>query len=217
MVTFKDSMCLMRSAVNEADSIAVTEKDVQLALHRAWQCMAAPFPTSNLSRGGLVIEVLSSQCEPSAVYAFLNRHDCSQKTKLLVTIDPIDLDSWDSDVADFESSVILYNFAIAHSCQRLVCGRDLVNPQLLRSSYAILQLTHSLAFDLFEKSVHMSHLCNPIMLINTLLTRSLVQMSFSVDAAASEGYCRSLRELVFLIDAYQRIMSEADNKFAAAA
>ena len=223
--TFKDAMQLMKSAANEQGG-TVSEQELQLALQRACQRTAHVFPITDPTQEanqGPLLKVISSQCNPATVCAFLNINDCPQDIKFLVTIDPIDFEGWESDVSDLEAACILYNFGIAHSLSSFSIGCGYERIQLQENAYRILQLTHALAFKLFRKAVHKSHLSNPIMLINMLLTLKLMHHSStlshtrSVTAGTREQYCGSLQELVFLIHAHQKLMPVVDHKFAPAA
>ena len=194
---------------------------MHLALHRAWQVTALEFPMSTTTEvsQGPILKVISSQCDPAAFYALLNSSNTGnpEDTKFLVTIDPIDSEGWDLDGTDLESSIILYNFGITHTCLGSVSGTYCDDVKLQDSFYGILQLTHTLAFKLFRKALYKSHLCTCIMLINILVMVNLVQICSRNDPDASEDYCGSLEELLLLVHAHQKLVPVLDYKFAPAA
>ena len=211
--TFKDALHLMKSVANEQGG-AVSEQEMQLALHKAWQRTAITFPAATQSNDGPILKVISSQCNPANICAFLNRNGCHQDTKFLVTIDPIDFEDSETDVTDLEAATILYNFGISH---RLLSFCGFVTAYHQDNSYPILQVTQTLAYNLFRKAMSKNkpHLNDPIMLINLLLTLSLV---VSHDGTVtSEHFCEPLEELVFLIHSFQKWMPVVDHKFAPAA
>jgi hypothetical protein len=180
---------------------------------------ALEFSTTTEFCQGPVFEIISSQRDPAALYSTLNSNidNCTEDTKFLVTIDPIDSECWDSDGTDLESSIVLYNFGIAHSCLTSISGCRFTNATNQENSYRILQLTHTHAFQLLHKALHKSHLCTQIMLINLLLTVSLVNISSRNYPITSAAYCGSLEELMLVINAHQKLLPVADCKFAAAA
>lgn len=216
---FMDAMCLMKIAMNE-QGVTESEQDTQLTLHRTWQRTAIAFHPTAQAHQCPILKIVSSQCDPAAVDSFLSSKECPQGTKFVVTIDPIDpinVEEWDTDATDLESTFMLYNFGITHGLLSFVSGCDYASSTLSDNSYRILQLTQTLAINIFGKALDKTHLCNPIMLINMLLTVNLMQISFHNDPAASEGYGGSLQELLSLINAHQKLLPLVDYKFAPAA
>jgi hypothetical protein len=207
--TFKDAIRLMKSVANEQGGTVVSEQEMHSALHRAWQGTALAFSKSVKVVECPILKVISSHTDPATF--------SPEDTKFLVTIDPIDVEDWDSDGTVIESSIILYNFGLAHSCLGSVSGCCLANAKLQDNFYGILQLTHTLAFNLVRKALCQSRLCTPIMLINKLVLVNLMQISGHIDPDASEEYYGSLHELLVLIQAYQKMIPVDDYKFAPAA
>jgi hypothetical protein len=217
MDTFKDAMRMMKSVVNQQGG-AVSEQDLKLALDRAGQRTSIAFHNTTQVHQGPKLSVVSSQCDPAILYSYLNSNGCNHDTKCLVTIDPIGCEGWDTDFTDLESAFILYNFGIANSCLSFVSGCSLLKTSFQDNSYCILESTHALAFKLFRKALTRADLANPIMLINMLLTTSLMHMSSrNHDPGTSEEYRRSLKELAFLIKAHQKLLPADDQKYAPAA
>jgi hypothetical protein len=215
MDTFKDATRIMKSVVNQRGG-TVSELDMQLALDRAGQRTSIAFPSTTQVHQGPTLSVVSSQCDPAILYSCWSSNDCNHDTKLLVvTIDPIDCDGWDTDFTDLESAFILYNFGIANSCVGSASGGGLSKTNLQDCSYRILQLTHTMAFKLFRKALNRADLCNPTMLINMLLMISLMHMSSRNDLATSEEYRGSLKELAFLMNVHQKPAGDQKNAPAA--
>jgi hypothetical protein len=157
MDAFKDAIGLMKIA-STGQKGTVSEQEMHLALHRAWQSTAQEFTTATEDCQGSIVKIISSQCDPAAFYALLNSSS-PEDTKFLVTIDPIDSEDQDSDGTDLEASIVLYNFGIAHSFLGSASGCRFGNAKLQDNAYRILHLTYALAFKLFCNAVHKSQLC----------------------------------------------------------
>lgn len=212
--TFKDAMRLMKSTTNEQGE---SERDAQLALHRAWQRTAIEFHPATQARQGPILRIVSSQCDPDTVESLSSHEGAQDDTKFVAMIDPIDFEEWDTDATDLEAACILYNFGIAHSLLSFVSGCDYASKMLRDNSYRILELTQPLAFQLFSKALNKTHLCIPIMLINMLIAVNLMHMSSQNNPVASEVYCGHLKDLLCLTRAHQKLLLVADNTFASAA
>jgi hypothetical protein len=218
METFRDAMRITKSIANEHGG-AVSELEMQLLLDRAGQRTSIAFPKTPQDLQGLHIKVISSQCNPATLCSYFSCDCCLHDTKFLVTIDPIDFEGWDTEATELEAACILYNFGIATSLLCCARGCHFAHRCLCKdSSHRILQLAHTLAFQLFSKAFKKAHLCNFILLINMLVTHRLMYMSFfNNDPGASEEYWGSLNELAFLNKAHQKLLSVEDQKYAAAA
>ena len=146
MDTFKDAIRIMTIAADEPGRAIMSEPEMNMALHRAWQRTSIALPKTNTdTRQGPMLKVISTQFNPAAVFSTLSSSSSPQGIKLIATIDPIDLEDWHSDATDLESSVILYNFGVAHSCLGSVssCGFFKAKLQAASASEALASMLQS--------------------------------------------------------------------------
>jgi hypothetical protein len=224
LATFKDSMKLIKSASRDrTDPVShSTAEDIRLALHQArkrtTRCKNTTGP--NASTNGLMLQVVSSQCNTASIYAALSssRGD-TLNVAYPLTIDPIDFEDSDDDDIDFQSCVILFNYGIAYNCLA-VTSDDSVKTLLQEKSYHMFYMTSVVLSKLYQnvQADALTYAASRLLLLKTFLTHSLIQASIKLDSQFEyEEHCKTMEGLLRVMGVQQLILPLADHCLAAAA
>lgn len=233
-----------------AASEVVSEADLHQRLERAWARVAAckeelsaahPHPLGAPPEDPIIVwKVVSSEYNPAIIYAAVATVSTSNgNVKFPMTIHGIDSnsiersDSDDGDLADvdFHSSVILYNYGIAHECLAAVAtlttttaadsldgciDQVVASQQLQLASYSIHRLACNLLYNQFLNGRESFFTIGSRLQLETFLTCSLIQACVQL-GVAHQDHVKNLEEILILIDARERVLPTTEHNCARAA
>jgi hypothetical protein len=238
MKTLKDAAGVMRDTINsskaggdQADLQPVqsiwSEESLNRMVHRSWQLVArstARCQTQTQQKEQPYHLLVTTQHDAATVWEELcERESFSQRrTVVSMNIEHVDFDTWGSDNnLDFDSSILIYNYGVANLClsshgitQNSLCARQ----QLLGNAFKLFQLAESLHSRLL-KVLHenedeaeggecMLEDGNAVLLIASLLTRVLIQLSSQMGVSVTNDYDETHRMIIHMIANHVRCSSQ---------
>lgn len=234
LVTFKDSVQLMRSAslnvegqAHHPAAEAISAEDLRSVLDRTWKRAAQCKDTACHAalEDGPDLQVVSSQHIPHTISPALTSytHGCASYVAFPMTIDPIDFEDFDDNDVDFHSGAILYNYGIAHECLAegsVHNGDDSLKKLLQGKTYCIFQMANALLSELSRKVGEATATSFPtkLLLLRILLTHALIQASAQLDLPLEyEEHSTNLQRLLYMMAFQESAIPMADHCVAAAA
>jgi hypothetical protein len=180
LLTFKDALILMKNSFQPADASSMSslqEQDqVNVALQGAWHRTSQIHEDKILSQKADIM-VVTDQDNPFEVYNTLERNP---GTLCCVKIDPVEWESCcpDSERFNVESSIIMYNYGVAHLLASLLSPTNGDNVVALhtQTSYHLFELAHSV-IDMHLISADEFNVPSNVLLVSMLTSTCLYQLS----------------------------------------
>lgn len=239
--TIQASIILMMDIAECQDVVAasdVSEAGIRRRLEWAWERVAACMEQSakntpgaqQLTREGpIAMKVVSSVYNPALIYAAHATYTNNSNVMFPMTINCIDSNSWESDEdgdhwadIDFHSSVLLYNYGIAHDCLAATTTTDSSNGcnermALQFKAYSINQLASALLCNQFMNGSSADFFAiGGLLQLETFLTCNLIRICVQLDLA-HQDHVRNLEEILLLIGARERMLPTTEHDCARAA
>lgn len=226
LMTLKDALRLMKNAIHiyPSSSSVPQHEDVNVALQAAWhrtsriQRSDTSGTTSYKLSSAAHIVVITDQDSPFDVYNILEN---DPSTICCVRIDPVECTNCDSDRYEVESSIIMYNYAIAHLMASSIepsSNKDGFVDRF-QLSYDLFELAQSV-IDAHTASLDEFAIPSNVLLISMLVATYLYQLS--VQLPQHHNYerrsCKNLLslELVLSTIANHEMLYNATTQCAAA-
>lgn len=180
LLTFKDALILMKNSFQPDDASSVfslqQQNQVNVALQGAWHRTSRMHDEKILARKADIV-VVTDQDNPFEVYNALERNPGAL---CCVKIDPVEWESCslDSERFNVESSIIMYNYGVAHLLASLLSPASDDNVIALHSqtSYHLFELAHSV-IDMHLTSSDEFNIPSNVLLLSMLTSTCLYQLS----------------------------------------
>jgi hypothetical protein len=222
VVTFKDAMILLPTtmadrAANESPLNAVHE--LNTVLHRAYQRISlvpnSPQPDD------FQIVVVSSQQDPAELYDELADESAVQ---FCINIDPLTDDDWDDDRYDIDACTMIFNSGVTHVCYAMAMTNARAAFEALKGGMALFRTGESLLseFGLMigstdEKVDSTITIDSCLLLVSTLLIRSVTQILFQLESPTTDTYYTHFTEILSMLGSQQLVSDLSRTQGAAAA